>query len=143
MKIMKIPKGYASRSYYWNHTSTREQGNESFSCSVRSYLMGLNKSLADVRLEQHLRDDLKLLDDDGEISKISRKRLAVRFPAMKSPLYLTKKLARRSICLLCFDVGLSTFCLKKEKKNKKKRKEPRFVPIDGAGLQEVRIKLMP
>ena len=31
----------------------------------------------------------KVLDDGGEIPKCQGKRLAVRFPAVKSPLYLT------------------------------------------------------
>ena len=45
-------------------------------------------------------------------TQISRKRLAVRFPAMKSPPYLTKT-CHVVACLLCFGIGLSAFCLKK------------------------------
>ena len=39
-----------------------------------------------------VRDDPKLLDDGGEISKILRKGLAVQFSVVKSPLYLTESL---------------------------------------------------
>ena len=39
-----------------------------------------------------VRDDPKVLDDGGRIPKISRKRLAARFLAVKSPLYLTENL---------------------------------------------------
>ena len=35
-----------------------------------------------------VQDEPKLLDDAGENNQISRRRLAVQFPAAKSPLYL-------------------------------------------------------
>jgi hypothetical protein len=52
-------------------------------------------------------------------TQISRKRLAVRFMTVKSPLYV-RKTCQVVNCLLCFDVGLSHFCLIKKKKKKKK-----------------------
>ena len=53
-------------------------------------------------------------------TQISRKRLMVHCPAVKSPLYLTK-ICYVVICIMCFGVGMSTFFLKKNK-NKKSRK---------------------
>ena len=62
-----------------------------------------------------VQDDPKLSDNGGEIPKeISRKRLAVRFLAVKSPLYLTEDLSCGQLCLVCFGVGMSAFCLGKE-----------------------------
>ena len=51
-------------------------------------------------------NDPKLLDDGREIPKISRKRLAVRFPHVKSPLYLTKTCHVVNY-FMCFGVGMS------------------------------------
>ena len=44
-------------------------------------------------------------------------RSEVQFPSVKSPLYLTKT-CQVVNCLMCFGVGLSTFCLQKKKKEK-------------------------
>ena len=41
-----------------------------------------------------VRDDPKLLNDVERDTQISRKRLAVQFPAVGSPLYLTTNLPR-------------------------------------------------
>ena len=49
-------------------------------------------------------------------SQISKKKLAVQFLALKSPLYLMENLPGGQL-LLCFGVGLSAFYLKKEKKD--------------------------
>ena len=38
-----------------------------------------------------VRDDLKVPDGSGEVPKSKRKGLAVRYPPMKSSLYLTDK----------------------------------------------------
>ena len=46
----------------------------------------------------------------------SRKRLAVRIPAVKSPLYLTENLSSGQLPPM-LGVGLSAFCLQKKKKN--------------------------
>ena len=43
-------------------------------------------------------------------TQISRKRIVVRFPTMKSPLHL-QKTCQVINCLLCFGTGMSTFCL--------------------------------
>ena len=58
-------------------------------------------------------DNPKALGDGGEIPK-SQGCWHFRFMAVKSSIYLTKT-CQEVNCLLCFDVGMSVFCLKKEK----------------------------
>ena len=48
-------------------------------------------------------------------TQISRKKLTVRFPGVKSPLYLIESV-RRSIASCALGVGMSAFCLKKKSK---------------------------
>jgi hypothetical protein len=57
----------------------------------------------------------------------SRKRLAVWFPAVKSPLYLMKKLARWSIVLCALALVCRPSIWKKFKKKKKKKKKKKGV----------------
>jgi hypothetical protein len=45
-----------------------------------------------------------------------KKRLAVRFPPCEISSLLDRKLGQVVSCLLCFGIGLSAFCLKKDKK---------------------------
>ena len=59
-----------------------------------------------------LRSETTLKDDGGEIPKISRKRLAIQFPAVKSPLYLMKNLPKWLNSLMCFGPSMLAFCLK-------------------------------
>jgi hypothetical protein len=60
---------------------------------------------------QMVRDDLKLPDDVGEITQISRKRLAVRILTMKSPFYPTENLQGGKNAFS----ALALACLKKSK----------------------------
>ena len=48
-------------------------------------------------------------------TQISTKRLAVQFPAVKSPLYFIETYHVVN-CLQCFGAGMSAFCLPKQQK---------------------------
>ena len=72
-----------------------------------------------------VQDEPKLLDDAGENNQISRRRLAVQFPAAKSPLYLIGILARWSTasCALAFA------CRRSASKEKEKEKKSNYLRL--------------